>query len=312
LSERDAVVVGAGVIGLTTACVLGEGGWRVRLLAAAPPQQTTSRAAAAIWGPSHAEPEEAVTAWGHAGLAALRELARVPESGVHMARGLMAWHDGGDAPTAGAFPQVPLAPVKAPPGYAGAIALELPLVDMPRYLDYLLERSGAALEIGELDSLDEVQAPLVVNCAGIGAGRLVDDSLVRPVRGQHLVVSNPGVREFFLEEWRTGQAHWTSWWPHGDVVVIGGTADEGNWSLEPDPRAAERMLERAVAREPRLRDARVIEHRVGLRPVRPTVRLEAESLVGRVRRVHNYGHGRSGVSLSWGCARAVLELAQTV
>jgi len=41
---------------------------------------------------------------------------------------------------------------------------------------------------------------------------------------------------------------------------------------------------------------------VGLRPNRPAVRLEAEPL-GDGRRVHCYGHGGMGVSLSWGCAR---------
>jgi D-amino-acid oxidase len=46
----------------------------------------------------------------------------------------------------------------------------------------------------------------------------------------------------------------------------------------------------------------VITERVGLRPVRPSVRLEAEPLsAGRVL-WHNYGHGGAGVTLSWGCA----------
>ena len=67
------------------------------------------------------------------------------------------------------------------------------------------------------------------------------------------------------------------------------------------------ILERCAALEPRLADARVIDEQVGLRPVRPSVRLEAEELHG-ARCVHNYGHGRSGVSLSWGCAREVMRL----
>jgi D-amino-acid oxidase len=41
---------------------------------------------------------------------------------------------------------------------------------------------------------------------------------------------------------------------------------------------------------------------VGLRPVRPSVRLEAEALGGGRRLLHNYGHGGAGVTLSWGCA----------
>ena len=50
-------------------------------------------------------------------------------------------------------------------------------------------------------------------------------------------------------------------------------------------------------------DARVIEHRVGLRPARPDVRVEEEPL-GSSRCLHN--HGGTGVALAWGCARDVL------
>ncbi len=45
----------------------------------------------------------------------------------------------------------------------------------------------------------------------------------------------------------------------------------------------------------------------GLRPYRRgSVRLEAE--LGDPLLVHNYGHGGSGFTLSWGCAQEVLEM----
>jgi D-amino-acid oxidase len=52
-----------------------------------------------------------------------------------------------------------------------------------------------------------------------------------------------------------------------------------------------------------VRDAPVVSVAVGLRPARPSVRLEAE---GRV--VHCYGHGGAGVTLAWGCAVEVAAL----
>jgi D-amino-acid oxidase len=55
---------------------------------------------------------------------------------------------------------------------------------------------------------------------------------------------------------------------------------------------------------PELRDARVLRHKVGLRPARPAVRLERDGDV-----VHCYGHGGAGVTLSWGCAEDVAALA---
>ena len=51
-------------------------------------------------------------------------------------------------------------------------------------------------------------------------------------------------------------------------------------------------------------NAEILGHRVGLRPVRPEVRLESEPLGGSVL-WHNYGHGGAGISLSWGCAAEI-------
>ena len=48
---HEVTVVGAGVVGLTTALVLQESGHRVRVVAAERPEQTTSAAAGAVWYP---------------------------------------------------------------------------------------------------------------------------------------------------------------------------------------------------------------------------------------------------------------------
>ncbi len=77
--------------------------------------------------------------------------------------------------------------------------------------------------------------------------------------------------------------------------------------MESDPAVAEEIVHRCAEVEPRLGDARVLEHRVGLRPARATVRVEAEPL-GASTCVHNYGHGGTGVGLSWGSAREVAAL----
>jgi D-amino-acid oxidase len=47
---------------------------------------------------------------------------------------------------------------------------------------------------------------------------------------------------------------------------------------------------------------------VGLRPARSEVRLEATTLADGRPLVHNYGHGGSGFTLSWGCADEVARL----
>ena len=91
--------------------------------------------------------------------------------------------------------------------------------------------------------------------------------------------------------------------PREHDIVVGGTDVEGEWSRTPSPEMAEDILARATRLVPELRGARVLRHKVGLRPVRPAVRLER---VGDV--VHCYGHGSAGVTLSWGVADEVVTL----
>ena len=55
---------------------------------------------------------------------------------------------------------------------------------------------------------------------------------------------------------------------------------------------------------PELATARVLRHRVGLRPARPRCAW-SEERCGDARVVHCYGHGGAGVTLSWGCADEV-------
>ncbi|MGI8593978.1 MAG: FAD-dependent oxidoreductase [Solirubrobacteraceae bacterium] len=306
--DCDVLVVGSGVIGLTTGVCLAETGLRVRIRTAALPQSTTSRAASAMWGPSFAEPRDRVLRWTEVTLDDLRELANRADTGVRTARGTLASRRTAEPPPPDVFPGLEVCPPdELPEGFVGAFRVLLPIVDMPRYLDYLLARlaeAGGEIEVRALRTLAEAaeEAPVVVNCAGIGARDLVPDPALRPVRGQHVVVENPGLDDFFMEEPLGTQ--WAGYFPHGDQVVLGGNADLDEWSLDPDPATAEGIVRRCVEVEPALAGARIVEHRVGLRPSRASVRLEEER-IGSSRCVHNYGHGGSGVSLSWGCAREI-------
>jgi D-amino-acid oxidase len=86
--------------------------------------------------------------------------------------------------------------------------------------------------------------------------------------------------------------------------------EEGGWSPTPDPGTAARLHERATRLVPALQDAEVIGHRVGLYPARANVRVAAERRTGTygdpVTLVHCYGHGASGLTLSWGTADDVV------
>ncbi len=91
MARVDAIVVGRGVIGLTTAICLREAGADVRIVTAALPTETTSSVAAALWYPYKAYPEERVLHWGKKTFEVFEELAQIPKSGVRMRE---AWRSG--------------------------------------------------------------------------------------------------------------------------------------------------------------------------------------------------------------------------
>jgi D-amino-acid oxidase len=147
---------------------------------------------------------------------------------------------------------------------------------------------------------------VVVNCAGLGARELVGDSSMKPIRGQILRVRNPGLERFVLDEANPEGVTYVI--PRSEDCILGGTTEDGEWSTEPDPQTAAAILKRCTKLEPRLAEAGVLEHKVGLRPGRPEIRLEKEDVPHAPPRIHNYGHGGSGVTLSWGCAEETLHL----
>ncbi|GAA3789660.1 FAD-dependent oxidoreductase [Sphaerisporangium flaviroseum] len=308
----DVLVIGAGVTGLTTAVCLAEAGLKVRVRSAELPGRTTSAVAGAmIGGPVFTEPLEAAVRWQEASLKEFTMLAGHPDAGVRIARGRLVSRLGnGVPPWAERLPGFQPCDPGEHAGFPVAFWISSPLADMPRYLTYLVERLGAAgveVELRPVASLESAatEAPVVVNCSGVGAHFLADDPEVHPVRGQHVVVENPGLDEFFFE--RGAETEWTGYMPHADCVVLGGTAGSGDWSLTPDPEQTEAILRRCVAVEPRLEGARVLGVEVGLRPGRKRIRLDEETINGS-RVIHSYGHGGVGVSMSWGCAHDIRQM----
>ncbi|WP_162931373.1 FAD-dependent oxidoreductase [Streptomyces sporangiiformans] len=308
----DVTVVGGGVIGLTTAVVLAESGLRVRIWTREPAERTTSAVAGALWWPYRIEPEALVGEWALQSLSVYEELAARPdETGVRMVEGVNGGTSLDDlGPWAARVPGLRAATAEEYPLPGPGLWARLPMIDMPVHLAWLRERfvrAGGTIEERHVTDLAEVAAPVVVNCTGLGARELVPDPGMWPVRGQLVVVENPGVTTW-LTAVDSGDKG-TYFFPQPGTLVLGGTAEEGEWSLTPDPGVAEEIVRRCAAVRPEIAGARVLEHRVGLRPARHAVRLERELLPGGSVLVHNYGHGGAGVTVAWGCAREAARLA---
>jgi len=307
----DVVVLGAGVIGLTTAFRLRERGLSVAIWSRDDTLQTTSALAGAIWYPFLAQPRDRVLAWSKATFAELQRLAKQPGTGVHMHPVVEVFDGEPDLWWRDAAPSIErLAAADVPPPHRSAIRVDVPVCEVPVYLPWLREQVralGVAFVTREVASLDEAfaAADVVVNCTGLGAAALCGDDQLVPVRGQLVVKQRVPLAHAWIDDTTPIPRYLV---PRADGIVCGGTAQHGDGSLEPRDEDSRDIVAALTGPFPQLADAAVQKVTVGLRPYRSTVRLERGERPDGGLLVHNYGHGGSGYTMAWGCADEVCAL----
>lgn len=303
-------VLGAGVIGLTTAVTLAERGHEVNVLARDLPLETTSAMAGALWYPYRAAPADRVLSWSARSFAVYEAAATDTDSGVAMVDGLelrrspsTPWFREALPATAAFTHYQPL-----PDGYQDAWQMRLPVIKPARYLTLLVKRlydAGGTLTRMAVTAIPE--EAVVVNCTGLAAKSLAHDAAMAPVAGQVVRLERPSG----LDTWLLDQSDETApiyVIPRATDVVVGGTADHGWYDNRPDAAVEANLLRRAVHLVPQLTGARVLGRSRGLRPTRPEVRIEAERARDGGVIIHNYGQGGCGWTLAWGCAEDVATL----
>ena len=320
--ERNVAVIGAGVSGLTCGIVLAEYGYRTAIFAKEIGRQTTSGAAGAIWFPYDAEPTEKVIPWALRTFDALVELARIPGSGVSMIETRQFLRTDeiqipdwaillGARPVSVMSSEVETSLDVNSSLFKSGFSLRVPLMDATIYLDYLANRfltaGGELTDSMRFENLEEVDRKfdLVINCAGIGARELVQDADLEPHRGQVAIVPKiEGLSCAIVCD----DAPLMYAIPRTNDCVFGGTNDLSD-NLAADPETTSRIVAEC-SRVLNIEPLPPIAERVGLRPFRRSgVRLERDRLGDGRTVIHNYGHGGSGFTLSWGCAREVLDRA---
>jgi D-amino-acid oxidase len=327
-------VVGAGVIGLTSAWRLREAGFAVQVIADRSGEESTSGAAGAIWLPYLAQPAERVAAWGGAAYRWLAALYRErPEAGVVGLPWLyLAAEDREPPGWARAIPEegglaflslaeLPAAVARlsradgAPP--LGAWRFRAPVVHPVRHLRWLAGQLDVAVHHDRpVTDLEAVPGELIVHCCGPRAAHLVADPYLTPTFGQVVVARGALPGEFAWADERRPERVFYGF-PRAGESVLGGCSIPGAalaapgerpWEQPGQPPPRDEMHAEIVAR---WRSAGIAppagaEARAGWRPVRREIRLERH---GRV--IHNYGHGGAGFTLAYGCAGTVVELARS-
>ncbi|MEU7629720.1 FAD-dependent oxidoreductase [Nocardia sp. NPDC049220] len=309
------VVLGSGISGLSTAAELLRNGHDVTIVSAEPITATTSFLAAAVWFPTAAGPADRVRTWSDTTFEYLATLAAAGTPGVRMCESMAVYRDEPVVPmwsrSVHSFREAEFG--ELPPGYRFGFRFAVPLVEMPTYLPYLrhqVDTAGArwvVRTVRRLDDLVDLSPEVVVNCAGLRAGELVDDHEVSPIRGQIVRVANPGLSMSIRdEEHPLGRAYVH---PRAHDCVLGGSLDFGEWDTTPNADLTRSILERCRDLAPALADSRVLGILVGLRPGRGEVRLELDrAVLAGIPVIHNYGHGGSGITIGYGCAQASAAL----
>ncbi|CAN7975696.1 unnamed protein product [Ixodes persulcatus] len=183
---------------------------------------------------------------------------------------------------------------------------------LPHLMKWFLKRGGRFIE-KKVEKLEELfqTYDVIFNCTGVGASFLTSDVELQPVRGHLIRVRAPWIKYAIMGDDDVYII------PNIDEVVLGTTAEVGNFSLIPNEESHKKIWERCVNILPSLKTAEIIADTVGLRPGRTSVRIEREDRVVEGTRktvtiIHNYGHGGSGVTLSWGCACDAVKILEDV
>ncbi|XP_041270776.1 D-aspartate oxidase isoform X1 [Onychostruthus taczanowskii] len=326
MASPKVAVVGAGVIGLSTALCITETcpSCSVTVLSDQFSPNTTSDVAAGMLIP-HIYPDTPIhrqKQWfkeTFTYLFAISNSAEASEAGIHLVSGwqvfkstpkeeLPFWSD-----TVLGFRPMSEAELQKFPQHQFGQAFTTLKCDCPSYLLWLekrLKATGTQIYTRKVADLWELHSEydIVVNCTGMGAHHLVGDKELFPVRGQVLKVHAPWVTQFI----RDGDGL-TYIYPGIHRVTLGGTRERGSWSLSPDAGTTRDIFDRCCSLEPSLQRAKDIEVKVGLRPSRQCVRVQREVLSqGGVKLpvVHNYGHGAGGFSVHWGTAKEAASLVE--
>ena len=314
--SNQVIIIGCGVSGLSCGIRLLEAGFEeVRIVARELPPYTTSNRAAAVWYPYKAYPEDKVLGWGAATFQAMAGLVNDPASGISNTTLIEPFDEATPDPwwmsAVTSFRHA--TPDELPVGYKDGYVVEVPLIETPLYMAYLVnwfEKLGGVIEQREVEGFDElVEANrLIINCAGLGAKALTGDAGLYSIRGQIIRLTAVADKTAFVDEFSHNSLSYVV--PRRDDTIIGGTAGVDDWDLTADPQTAKEILRKARELQPELTNMEILEHAVGLRPGRDQIRLELESLSDSCAVIHNYGHGGAGFTLSWGCADEVVTLAQ--
>lgn len=259
-AAKTFAVLGCGVSGLTTATLLQEHGYPVRIYTKDLPPRVTSSMATGTWSPSHYLIDDEfmddafVNRWKKYAAYSFRRFQdllgldkRVEWMNAYqLSKPTAAPRGGLNNPLhlSGLVPDsIPLGDTDHP--FAGwQVSQNSRMVfNIPRYLEAKLDRFltfGGKLEIKEIKKLEDIDAlpeDCVVNCMGLGAKAVFDDEYLIPVSGQlSFLLPQPEIDYCLMTPYGYSI-------PRKDGMVLGGDHIRGSWDTTPKKEQTEKVVE---------------------------------------------------------------------
>ncbi|HRI20752.1 MAG TPA: FAD-dependent oxidoreductase [Panacibacter sp.] len=313
--SKNIAIVGAGISGMSTAYLLMQNGYNITIYAKAFSPNITSNKAAAFWFPYHIRNDQRGVQWCNTSYEYYKSFATMPGTGISMQHLIKVLRENVEDEEPIWIDFMPegslriMAETELQQGIAKGYDITVPLIETQIFLPYiegLLKQNGVTFIQKEISDLNELARDydIVINCSALGSRKLCGDDALIPVRGQVALLSPKNGLNLFIDNEKPMYVV-----PRKDAIIIGGTYEENVETDTTEPQTIERLLNNVYAVFPELKEQEVIGSWAGLRPYRPEIRLEREAGNNII---HNYGHGGSGFTLSFGCAETVSLLAGEV
>jgi len=323
-------IIGAGTVGLSNA-------WRIKkdlndiakvkvtIISEKFYNETTSYGSGGLWEPYQilGTPDDKINQWGKDAFDHFLELYNSPygsEAGVQLLTAynlleedqeliIPSWKD--IVFNFQVLSNDDLQKMSLPKRFVKGFTFGTLVIDQKYYMRYMtneLHKMGIKFIQQKVDRIEELynsNYDVIINCTGLGSYTLLDDSLMYPIRGQVLRVKAPWMNNVWFFGSPTRYII-----PNVDAVVIGGTAQKGNWDTNSSREDINSILDDVYDVFPSMQNAIIESTWAGLRPGRTPVRLESETIKTNnkdILLVHCYGHGGSGITLAMGCAKDVID-----
>ncbi|XP_050514531.1 D-aspartate oxidase isoform X2 [Diabrotica virgifera virgifera] len=182
-----------------------------------------------------------------------------------------------------------------------------------RTLQKQFTENGGKIVIQAVKKLQELKDfDVIINCAGLGAGEIVGDQEMIPIRGQVRKVEAPWIYESCVLDVKPKVAYII---PNTHQLTLGGTANYDVHDTTISETDKINIVRDCNQLDRSLKSAKTLRDVVGLRPGRSQVRVDIETVPHGDKEltvIHNYGHGGAGITLSLGCAEEASNLLQKI